>query len=602
MNALRRTASGLFLLLLLAPVPLVAQPITESPDAYAAERTLIRSTLQTIVSVVQEAAFENEHTGFGDRLGALTDQLTRAATLMDPSATPVTASADDLDELARLLADIAADLDDVREDLREDGERDLADRLAPIQRDLRRAAREADRLADATPERRRTDDRWLRPDRYDDDDDDDHRHRHDDDDDDDHRRHRHDDDDDDGHWDDDDDDGWNDDDDDDGDWRPRSHRRYDYDTWRGNGDPIVGAFSGSWPYGRQTALYRPVPALRYNRVEGFVLGAGLGPEDWGNGRLRPYGQLAYAFALDEWRYEAGGEIRLAGDRYDGYGLKAGGSYYHNTYTRDDWKTTWFENSLAAFFFEDDFFDFHDIEGWQLYAAVGATPYVQLSGGYRQDDYVSLAKQTGWSVFEGNGFRFNPPIDDGRMQSVVLALDGGHVRDLDSLPRGAAVRLETEIGEGTGGDFDFNRFVGDARVYLPVSDFSSLGFRLRAGIAEGDFVPLQKQFTLGGIGTVRGYPQNALLGTRLLLGNAEYVASNFGIWDDVLDDVALIGFFDAGWVNVFGTDDFRADDVLTTAGFGLGFDDRTFRIEVAFPLRDFGGDRDPSLWLRITPSF
>ena len=606
MDTILRVAPGLLVLMLLVPMPARAQQLTAGSDAgaYATERTLIESTLETIVAVLQEAALRQEGHGLTDRLGRLSDQLTRAARLVDPSPTPAAASQDDLEDLAELLDDLLDDLDDLREELADDGEHRLARRLGDLHQDLRRAAREADRLASASDRRvtLRDGERWLRPGRHGDDDRErirkrraeEMRTRE--------RRHEH-------RSDDDDDDGWDDrdwDDDDDDGWRDR-HRddwlRYDHRDWWGGAGTVVGAFNNRWPYRNEIALNRPVPAIRYNRVEGFVLGLGVDPLRWTDrGRLRPFGQAGYAFALDEWRYEAGGELRLDGARRADFGLKVGGSYYHNTFSRDTWKTSWLENSLAAFFFEYDFFDYYDVEGWQLYAVQRLTPLVQLGVGYRQDDYRSLEKQTGWSVFEGEGFAFNPAIDEGRMQSVVITAEGGRVRNLRELPRGAAFRTELEIGEGLGGDFDFTRFVGDARVYLPVAHFSSLALRLRGGVLDGGAVPVQKAFTLGGVGSVRAYPQNAFLGTRMLLGNAEYIVDDVRVFDDVLEDLSVFGFFDAGWVNAFETDDFSFDDVLPTAGFGLGFGDRTLRLELAFPLRDVGTGRDPSLWVRLTPTF
>ncbi len=116
------------------------------------------------------------------------------------------------------------------------------------------------------------------------------------------------------------------------------------------------------------------------------------------------------------------------------------------------------------------------------------------------------------------------------------------------------------------------------------------------------MPLQKQFTLGGIGSVRAYDQNSFPGTRMLLGNVEYIVDDIDLFGDWFDDLQFIGFADFGWTNTFGTNDFDFDDVLPTAGFGIGLDDRDVRLELAFPLRDFGGGLDPSLWLRITPSF
>ena len=48
--------------------------------------------------------------------------------------------------------------------------------------------------------------------------------------------------------------------------------------------------------------------------------------------------------------------------------------------------------------------------------------------------------------------------------------------------------------------------------------------------------------------------------------------------------------------------FTVDDVRPAAGFGIGLDDRTFRIDFAWPLRPLDGNSGPSIQLRISPTF
>ena len=116
------------------------------------------------------------------------------------------------------------------------------------------------------------------------------------------------------------------------------------------------------------------------------------------------------------------------------------------------------------------------------------------------------------------------------------------------------------------------------------------------------MPLQKAFTIGGIGSVRSYSQNVFLGTRMLLANAELELYEAGFADWLLDDATLIGLFDAGWTNTGGRNEFSFDDVIPSAGLGLAFEDRNLRLELAWPLRDLGTGREPTLWLRLNPTF
>ncbi len=597
--------TGVFLLLAL-PLSLQAQAVNqliadEKAPAYQAEREFIESTLQTLVAILQEATMRNEESGLGARLRDITGSLSNAARLMTPTPNNnALATKSDLDDLRRMLQNIANQLETIQDELEDQESYDLADQVRDVQRDIRRAVREVDRIEEEAEQGQAVSpqdgDRWLRPGRYgnqttsredrqtdlerevediQDEIDDaideatDGRYRARD-----WRRERE-------------------------KYKKRGHR----DDWRRYAGTFVGGYSFRWPYRRETALYRTAPSIRYNRVEGFVLGVGKRPLEWNSySRATVYGQIGYAFELDEWRSTIGVETRLDNRRNYDYGTKIGVSYRYNTDTRDSWKTSWLENSLAAFFFENDFFDYYQVEGWSFYAVQRLTPYLQVSAGYRDEDYTTLNKTTGWSFFKGDGFTENPAIDDGEMRSFVFAAEGGRVVGLHSLPSGAAFRLEAEIGEGLGGAFEFSRFVADGRVYVPLTNFSSLGLRLRGGVTSGDIIPIQKEFSIGGIGSVRGYTQNSILGSKMLLANAEYIIDDIDIFDDWFDDIQFIGFADFGWVNAFGTGDFDFDDVMPSAGFGIGLDDRDVRLELAFPLHDFGGGQDPSLWLRITPSF
>lgn len=577
------------MLLAVVTLPAMAQQHSlrtmEEPRPYQRERDLIEASLETVVAVLQETTLSEDAGSLSDRLRDITARLVQATKVMTPADAQddVTFSPQDLERLRTLLYEIQEDLEILRVELEAEEEYGIAGRLANIERDMGRATRLADQLVeeegsfadaqslDEIEHTKRVEGEWVyRNERS--------------------RKARRSGDDDDDDW----DHGW------------RNGRWYD-GPFRGR-HGYRGAFVGEmwgyeWPFRNETALYRPIPALRYNRVEGFVLGVGRMPMGWDDYyRGRVYGQIAYAFALEAWRYEVGLETRLDNSRKDDYGIKVGASYRHNTTTDDLWKTSWTENSLAAFFFENDFFDYYEAEGWTIYAVQRITPFVQFSAGYRSEEHRSLSNNTHWSLFDGGGFSVNPFVSEGQVQTVSFAVEGGHVKDLHDLPRGAAFRFEAEIGDGVGGDFAFNRYIADGRMYLPLSRESSLAMRVRGGVVDGDRIPFQKHFTLGGIGSVRGYDQNMFTGTRMLLGNAEYIIDDLSMFDDLIDDFQVIGFFDAGWTNGIRSDDFDFDDIYSSAGVGLGFANRAVRLELAWPLRDAGDGLSPSLWLRLTPSF
>lgn len=577
----------------------------EEPYRYQHERDLIEASLETVVAVLQETTLgENASGSLSDRLRDITSRLVQATKVMTPADgnRDLTFSQEDLEALRRLLYEIQEDLEILRVELEAEDEYSIAGRIENIERDMGRATRLADDLVagesladarsldeiDRTERAERIEGEWVYRDGRRE-----------------VRRSTRDDDEwDNDRWDDDDDE-WDDDEWDDH-WRNRNWRTGPFRGRSGYRGAFVGEMWGyKWPFRGETALYRPIPAIRYNRVEGLVLGIGRTPMSWDDYyRGRIYGQLAYGFALEDWRYELGVETRLDNNRRrnEEYAIKVGASYRHNTTTDDLWKTSWTENSLAAFFFENDFFDYYEAEGWTIYAVQRITPFVQVSAGYRSEEHRSLNTNTHWSLFDGGGFAANPFINEGQVQTFSVAVEGGHVKNLHDLPRGGAFRFVAEIGDGVGGDFSYNRYIADGRLYIPMSRESSLALRVRGGKVEGDLVPFQKQFTLGGIGSMRGYHQNIFSGTEMLLGNAEYIIDDLSMFDDLIDDFQIIGFFDAGWTNGFEAEDFDFDDIYSSAGVGLGFADRAVRLEMAWPLRDAGDGLSPSLWLRLTPTF
>lgn len=616
----------LLLFALLTPTALFAQEADSSQTGdYAAERDLIQSTLGTFVKVIKTASFREDDPSVTQRLESLAQRLNSvnrslpgtplmAATTEDDSTKALSVAElqnleDSLDELYDLVRDM-------RMSMEAENNFEVADRLAVVEKGIdsavvqtRRLLRSGDDVVEADepmPAIARVEqdavedeeDRWLKPGEYGDDG----RYEPEYDNDDDVRITYH--------------DAMEDVREGIREASDAAHEAYSYSSnrtyyrYRQPNSPFddfdyaeayVGEFYNSWPY-RETALYRPIPAIRYNRVEGLVLGARLLPLEWGDWEnAKIYGQVGYAFSLKDLRYEVGAEVRPFPYLSDNYDFKIGASYRNNTTTNDLWKVNWVENSLAALLFEYDYLDYFQVEGFSLYAIQRLSPYVQLSLGYRSEDYSSLETNAEWSLFQAGNFRFNPAVAETKLNSFVAAIEGGQLSNMHSVPRGWAFRVDAEISEGLDNEFPFQRVLGDVRVYVPMGYKSSLGMRVRGGYVSDD-APIQKLFTLGGLGSIRAYPQNVFIGSEMLLGNIEYTIASVAPLDDIFDDIQLFGFADAGWVNGFANNQFDWDEVFSSAGFGLSFADRSVRLELAWPLNDFGQDRDPSLWLRLTPTF
>ena len=77
----------------------------------------------------------------------------------------------------------------------------------------------------------------------------------------------------------------------------------------------------------------------------------------------------------------------------------------------------------------------------------------------------------------------------------------------------------------GSDFDFTRFQVHLRRSLRV-DGNFINARLRFGISTGA-LPIQRQFVLGGPGSLRGYGLDEFAGNHTALFNLEYRPRLFG---------------------------------------------------------------------------
>ncbi len=545
-----------------APQILAQEREKEQSVATSSEQDVVISALKTAFSIIQDITRRHAGEPISEQLQLLSGRVSTATTGYGGFRPSDTSSG--VVDLSDLLVEVRREIRSLARELDRRGEEDVADRLLGTIDEMDRAIRLAQELErESTPVRNGRDlDRDLSririSARYKDE-----------------TNHRND---------------------------TESNRgRWNVD-WRRQSSAFVGEFTQRWPFG-ESAQYRPIPALRYTRVEGFVLGARRLPLDWSDyERGRIYGQVGYAFSLEDWRYEVGLETKIGPSYRDNdFDLKIGGAYRRDTGTPDLWKSSWAENTLAAGLFKHDFFDYYQTEGWTAYAVGKLTPYVQFSVGYRDDEYRSLTRETSWSLFGGDPFRLNPAIQEGQMKTVMATLEGGRIRGYRSQPAGFAFRLEAEFGKGLGGDFSFNRYIGDLRTYARIGRYSGLSLRVRGGYADGS-VPFQKAFTLGGVGSVRAYGQNIFYGTRMLLANAEYTLYRQRMFDDILEDFAIFGLFDAGWTNAIGGDAFETGDVFSAAGFGVSLDDRTVRLEIAWPLKDVGTGLEPSIWLRLNPTF
>jgi len=343
--------------------------------------------------------------------------------------------------------------------------------------------------------------------------------------------------------------------------------------------------------------------FRYNRVEGLFLGLGTEKKyNWDGRRdFNSYGSVGWGFRSHTWRGNLGiaRQFPLGLDGSDEL-FEIGVEGYSLTDSKDNWLIDVHENTAAALLIHEDFRDYFQRNGYAGHVAYYSQKgylKTELKATYLIDQYASLANNTDWALFGGNKlFRLNPPIDNGKMRSV-LASAGISTKSVTTRgPEGWSVFGSFEYGpRSLGGNFNFDRYILDLRRFQPLSYYDNLNIRVRAGTSDGT-LPVQKEYDLGGLGTLNGFPFKADTGyNRMILVNAEYIVN--GNFLDDLDfwpswlfrNVNLLFFTDAGLVRnaAHGAGPTEGFEKITWNQFkndiGAGFSNRSgsFRIGLAW---------------------
>lgn len=193
-------------------------------------------------------------------------------------------------------------------------------------------------------------------------------------------------------------------------------------------------------------------------------------------------------------------------------------------------------------------------------------------------------------------RANSLIYDGRMHSISIKYDfdtreNTKVRyDLGNRGNNNEwynTFLVEHSNSAIGSEHDFTRFIVHLRNYHPIGD-DRIDTRLKVGLASTSYMlPYQRQFVLGGTGTLRGYSLYEFVGNHGFLFNLEYAHS-------VANGIYIVPFVDIGqaWDNL-------ADikDVYPKANLGIGFQFGIFRLNFARALEKNRGYQANFKWSR-----
>ena len=186
---------------------------------------------------------------------------------------------------------------------------------------------------------------------------------------------------------------------------------------------------------------------------------------------------------------------------------------------------------------------------------------------RAESHESLQKTTDWHINNWSSelqARENPPITSGGLRSVTLRYDLSTRRNRNIGWRNTL--LVEHSPPVVGSDFDFTRFQLQLRYAAcrEVTISSAPGWCWKTATGT---LPIQRQFMLGGAGTLNGYPPYAFTGSHGALLNIEYLyrLSNLYYWS-WLKETFVVLFLDQG--QVWNTSDKpHRFDPKTSVGIG-----------------------------------
>jgi hypothetical protein len=371
--------------------------------------------------------------------------------------------------------------------------------------------------------------------------------------------------------------------------------------------------------------FRIVPDLGeredwFTSVDGFVPSLGMGIAVFDHDKFNHAfvaGHISYKFAGESVGYALGFERPL----FERTRLFVGGELHDLTATDDQWQVSSLEASLAAIGAARSFRDYYRRRGVQINSALRVHPNVEALLAWRSERQEPLRVSTDFSVFNNDDlFRPNNPAADGHLNAVVFGASvdslGFERESLEASYR--RHQLEAPFGERLGGvehaddptswrvdwtsevsapdafgsDFDFTRHIVTGRVRTILTEHQVFAARAIGGWSTG-LLPPQRQFAIGGLGSVHGYDFKEQIGDTMALVNLEYELG----WQHGLK---AIGFFDAGRVTNTTT---LLDPRATTPwlkGVGFGFGISECRIEFGYRTDDIPSSLQ--VFIRLGRSF
>ena len=356
----------------------------------------------------------------------------------------------------------------------------------------------------------------------------------------------------------------------------------------------------------------PAPLVHFNRVTGWLLGAHLelgkrreiGPLWMWNipssaraHLSRVFGEVGYGFGSEDLNYRVGGDMIWGQSDVSGLGVSA---QFHRATTAVAPELFPRYDGVSDAFWGLGFHNYYLSQGIETsvrWEPVVPTHSLKLT--MRAEVHDSLRKTTDWQ-FGNWGLESeaeeNPPITPGQMRSIALRYDLNTRRN-NNLGWHNTLVIE-HSNPAVGSDFDFTRFQLQLRYAASKGD-DFIRTRLVLGAATSA-LPIQRQFIIGGRGTLSGYPLYAFAGDHVSLLNLEYfyrlpIPNPYG-WE-WLNHMKTFGilFLDQGQVWNMSDKPYRFDPKMSI-GTGLQFGQESpLRFNLSKPLESERGVKFDLMW-------
>ena len=277
----------------------------------------------------------------------------------------------------------------------------------------------------------------------------------------------------------------------------------------------------NYQYTPHKKSYKLISPIYVNRIEGITPFIGFSKAFFYLYNTSIYGTTGYGFTDNQWKYSIGIEKIL----YNKNRLLLNGEYFNTTATNDDWKLTLFENSLAYFFFREDFFDYYWKKGFRLFADQLLFQKHHIRIEYSQYDYKDIGASTGFakSLFTNKKVPINPHITEGDETSVKIYI---YINNMEERNRflGELGWHITCVYEKTMDDFKTDGIFLSGNYSRLLHNIHKAHLTILAGSRTGKPEP-QHLISFGGIGSLTAFPDRFKHSQHCICSRIEYDFSN-----------------------------------------------------------------------------